>query len=182
MQQPSLTTTHLQLRPLRLTDALVLTQLLNSDPRIAAMTVQIPYPCPRELIERWITGLEDSWTLGQSAAFAICLQHSRQLIGVIALSAMDGDKPEIGYWLTAAHWHQGLGTQACRAMCQFAFTQGVRRIYACHLPQNVASGKVLLKSGFHALGFHRVTMVTLRQRMRVAVYRIEAPVTSRFPA
>ncbi|MGM3175553.1 GNAT family N-acetyltransferase [Dickeya lacustris] len=172
--QPSLTTEHLILRPLHGHDAGPICTLLNSDPSISAMTLLIPYPCSLEAVQRWIADFQQYWLQRNGIAYAICHRGSQQIIGAISLVSLETAHPEIGYWLEPAFRQQGLGTEASRMLCQFAFNElGIEKIYGCHLPQNTASGRVLLKCGFHSLGLRVVFLNTLQRQETVAVYMME---------
>ncbi|MGM3162332.1 GNAT family N-acetyltransferase [Dickeya undicola] len=174
MQQPILTTEHLVLRPLLAQDVTDVCALLNGDPDISAMTLLIPYPCPRETVENWIAGMQESWEQRKGVVYAICLSRSQQIIGSISLVSLETAQPEIGYWLGADFRHHGFSTEASRALCQFAFNQlGIEKIYGCHLPQNVASGRVLLKCGFHSLGMRHVFLASHQRQETVAVYMMD---------
>ncbi|QOL13407.1 GNAT family N-acetyltransferase [Dickeya dianthicola] len=176
MRQPTLTTEHLQLRPLQAQDVTDVCALLNSAPDISAMTMLIPYPCPRETVVSWIADLQSNWEQRKGVAYAICLPQNQQLIGSISLISLETAQPEIGYWLSADFRQRGFGTEASRALCQFAFSQlGVEKIYGCHLPQNVASGRVLLKCGFHSLGMRHVFLTSRQRQETVAVYMMPSP-------
>lgn len=169
--QPFIDTPRLALRPLRDADAETLFILLESDPCIAAMAVHIPYPCPQSLIRSWIASLDDNWQSGKSITFALCLRPEGQVIGAISLSALDSAYPEVGYWLGTEYWGYGYSTEACLAICQFAFGQlGLDRLYGCHKDGNTASGKVLLKSGFELLGSQHLYIAELQQYESVAFY------------
>ncbi|MFP1722919.1 GNAT family N-acetyltransferase [Lonsdalea quercina] len=170
-QQPSIDTPRLALRPLRDSDAGTLFALLESDPRIAAMAVHIPYPCPQSRISSWIASLQGDWLSGKSVTFALCLRQVGEVVGAISLSALDSHYPEVGYWLGPEYWGRGYGTEACLAICQFAFQQlGLDRLYACHKDGNIASGKVLLKSGFQRLGSQNLYIAELQRYEWVAFY------------
>ncbi|MFP1985199.1 GNAT family N-acetyltransferase [Lonsdalea quercina] len=170
-QQPIIDTPRLALRPLRDSDSEALFALLESDPRIAAMAVHIPYPCPQSRISSWIASLQDNWLSGKSVTFALCLRQGGEIVGAISLSALDSHYPEVGYWLGTEHWGRGYGTEACLAICQFAFQQlGVDRLYGCHKDGNIASGKVLLKSGFQLLGSQNLYIAELQRHEWVAFY------------
>lgn len=173
MQQPTIHTEHLTLRPLRAQDVDTLYRLLNEDPRIAAMSVKIPYPCPLATVESWIAALPEHWESGKNAEFAICTRRGGRLMGVIGLSAVDTLLPKVGYWLGAEFWRQGFGTEANRALCRFAFQRlGLAHIMGCHLASNQASARVLLKSGFRCLGPQRVFLDELQREETVVFYQL----------
>ena len=81
------------------------------------------------------------------------------LIGVCRLapvrygSALTGS---LGYWTDEAFRGRGYATGMVMAVKAFAFeTVGLERIEAAHLPQNVASARVLEKAGFTEEGLAR---------------------------
>lgn len=56
---------------------------------------------------------------------------------------------ELGYWLGESYWGQGIITKAIQEVTAFAFkTYDITRIYARPFGTNIASHKVLEKSGF----------------------------------
>ncbi|MEK4006743.1 GNAT family N-acetyltransferase [Paenibacillus sp. FSL H3-0333] len=55
---------------------------------------------------------------------------------------------EIGYWIGEAHWGHGYGTEAARAVIEFAFTEKkYHKVYARHFASNPASGRIMQKCG-----------------------------------
>lgn len=56
---------------------------------------------------------------------------------------------EIGYWIGEDYWGKGYATSAVKLMVEYAFEElGLLRVYACVFGFNVASMRVLEKSGF----------------------------------
>ncbi len=59
-----------------------------------------------------------------------------------------GDDIEIGYCLKKSAWGKGYATEGCRTLINHGFTRlGVRRVVATVVDGNVASIRVLIKSG-----------------------------------
>jgi ribosomal-protein-alanine N-acetyltransferase len=57
---------------------------------------------------------------------------------------------ELGFHLRLAYWGLGLAAEAGRAVIEFAFESlDAAALFAGHHPSNPASGRVLLKLGFH---------------------------------
>jgi RimJ/RimL family protein N-acetyltransferase len=57
--------------------------------------------------------------------------------------------PELGFYLHASFWGQGLALEACRSVIALAFgTLDARGLFAGHHPENHASRSVLAKLGF----------------------------------
>ncbi|MET1000891.1 MAG: GNAT family protein [Acidimicrobiia bacterium] len=83
----------------------------------------------------------------------------RYELGVVAAGEFIGlarlyvDRPEqrcgdLGYMIRRDHWGQGVATAATRLLVRFGFDEiGLHRIWACHDPDNSASGRVLEKAG-----------------------------------
>jgi RimJ/RimL family protein N-acetyltransferase len=66
------------------------------------------------------------------------------------------DEAEVGYRLRRAWWGQGYATEGWRALIDAAFTDlGLRRVYAETMAVNLASRRVMEKSGMrHVRTFH----------------------------
>ena len=67
------------------------------------------------------------------------------------------DEPELGYRLSAAAWGRGYATEGSRALIRRAFEElGARRVYATTMAVNVASWRVMEKSGLrYVRTFHQ---------------------------
>jgi RimJ/RimL family protein N-acetyltransferase len=146
---PGLATPRLLLRPVEQVDLAPIAQLAN-DKRIAETTFSLPHPLAPEQVAEWFDGL----VCRNERAFAITLKETGNLIGVVSLTVPPGNsRGEIGYWLAYAHWGQGLMTEAVRRVARFAFGDlKMSRLKAGVFPSNVASTRVLLKSGFEEAG------------------------------
>jgi RimJ/RimL family protein N-acetyltransferase len=79
--------------------------------------------------------------------FAIELKSIHKVIGNIYLGIRDFNTRELGYVLNENYQNRGYGSAASKAIIDFAFKQGVHRIYAECAPQNVPSWKVMEKVG-----------------------------------
>jgi [ribosomal protein S5]-alanine N-acetyltransferase len=63
---------------------------------------------------------------------------------------------EIGYWIGVDFWNKGYATQAARAICEFGFrVVGLHRMFAHHMANNPASGRVMQKIGMRHEGLLR---------------------------
>jgi RimJ/RimL family protein N-acetyltransferase len=63
---------------------------------------------------------------------------------------LDGNhrRAELGYWIGRPFWGRGYATEAARAMLDFGFgSMGLNRIFAHHMRDNPASGRVLANIG-----------------------------------
>jgi RimJ/RimL family protein N-acetyltransferase len=75
-----------------------------------------------------------------------------RLVGSCGLGRRPSGAVEMGYWIARAFWGRGLATEACTALIDIARTLGLARLDGSHFLDNQASGRVLEKLGFEALG------------------------------
>jgi RimJ/RimL family protein N-acetyltransferase len=76
---------------------------------------------------------------------------SGEFLGWFHLRPKEGassDEPELGYRLRRSEWGKGFATEGSRALIRKGFTElGVRRVVASTMTVNVASRRVMEKSG-----------------------------------
>lgn len=87
---------------------------------------------------------------GRCYRFCIAQKETDALIGVIELLRFDEDTDScsFAYMLGEAFWGQGYGTEALKAVFDFAFTHmQIKAITADHMAANPASGRVMEKAG-----------------------------------
>ncbi|AHF06156.1 GCN5 family acetyltransferase [Desulfitobacterium metallireducens DSM 15288] len=83
----------------------------------------------------------------------IVLKESNQLIGNCLLTQNDFRTAEFGYFIHPDYWQVGYGTETAKALIGFGFnTLKLHRLIATCDPENVASIKVLKKSGMRLEG------------------------------
>ena len=94
--------------------------------------------------------------LGHAWPFFIFDAPGRTLMGAITLSNVRRGVAEtgaLGYWVGQPYAGRGVATAAVRAMAGFAFRSArLHRLEASCLPANMASRRVLEKSGFRKEG------------------------------
>lgn len=81
--------------------------------------------------------------------YAIELKNEYKVIGNIYLGKRDFNARELGYVLNENYQHRGYGSDACKAVIEYMFQQGVHRIYAECAPQNTPSWKLMEKIGMN---------------------------------
>ena len=133
---------------------------LDSDPEVTRYTGQEPLTMPEVvpvIIHMVAKYIQDCPGLG---IWATTLKHDGTFIGWTSLKhtiALRKATPEllarcqdieIGYRFLKPYWGNGYATEAARAMLQYGFeTVGLSRIVADAMPDNVASLRVMQKSG-----------------------------------
>lgn len=93
-------------------------------------------------------------------------------VGSITLNLgkeLASQKADMGYVISKANWGKGIATHAVRLALKSVNELNIRSIEAFVDPDNIASQKVLLKSGFHFdahLKDHLLFKGTLRDRLK----------------
>ena len=144
----------LHIRPWRKSDLDALLRYANN-PKIAAnLRDQFPYPYTRRDA---LDYLEYVRTMDVPMSFAV--EHGGEAIGGLGFKLgvdIARISAEMGYWLGEPFWGRGLTTRAVAASSDWAFENyKVVRIFATVFSENVASIRVLEKSGFTAEGVLR---------------------------
>ncbi len=147
-KQLILQTERLRLRPFSLDDALNV-QKLAGDKNIAQTTLLIPHPYKDGDAEIWINTHKPMLGKGKSVTYAIVVKNTDDLIGAIGLTlSQEYDHAEMGYWIGAPFWGKGYCTEAARGILKYGFEElKLNRIFAHHMTNNPASGKVMEKIG-----------------------------------
>ena len=146
-------TPRLAFRPFRDDDVAVLYDFMH---RADAMRYTYVAPSPAQLASRLRTYEALRLTLG-CAPWVVLERASMQVIGWGGLS-VDPEVPgwglEVSYAFAPASWGNGYATELVRYAVQHALTAlGVAQVHAFAMPQNVASIRVLQKSGFKMAGY-----------------------------
>lgn len=100
----------------------------------------------RSIIKEWLHAYESE----RYYHWAIVLKCIDEPIGGISVVRMDEESSvaEIGYCIGKNWWHQGITSEALKAVIGFLFDQAdVHHIQCRHDPRNPNSGKVMKKCG-----------------------------------
>ena len=140
-------TPRLLLRAFALADVPQLVTLAGNY-EVAKNTLNIPHPYSEEDARRWVQLTQENYAQQTGYAFAIELLSSGEFIGGIGLTVERRfDRAEAGYWLGQPYWGQGLASEALAAVLHFGFDElKLNKIYATHIAENPASGRVMLKN------------------------------------
>lgn len=166
------------------TRRLVLRQLVDSDaPEIARlagdwdvarMTARTPFPYSEALARQWMNGIEPG-------EYVRCVTLDGMLIGAVGYIPERDGAAEIGYWIGKPWWGQGFATEAARALVRHCFTTaGYRRLTCAHFVDNPASGRVIRKLGFHAVGTCSAWCDARHAEVATESYELNRPMTAVF--
>jgi RimJ/RimL family protein N-acetyltransferase len=164
---PVLATKRLTFRAPRHEDVKAIAVLAN-DRRIAENTTRIPHPYRLADAEAFVANvnLRDG-----EACFVLILDGT--LIGACGIDPRD-EGAELGYWLGAGHWGNGLMTEAARAVIDYGFgdlrhetLQSGARV------TNPASRRVLEKCAFQWTGVRLTRIRAIHSAAPVDRFRLD---------
>ena len=153
----TLETPRLILRRFTLDDAADMYENWARDPEVTRFLTWQPHEdedATYNLLESWV----DQYEKGNYYNWAIELKELGEPIGNISVVAQNEKvrQAHIGYCLGREWWHQGIMTEALRAVIPYLFQEGYLRIDSRHNVDNPDSGGVMKKAGMRYEG-------TLRQ-------------------
>ncbi|WP_303842330.1 GNAT family N-acetyltransferase [Aeromonas sobria] len=160
------------LRPLQAADDREIARYC-SDEALARYTLNIPHPYPPEAARDWLALSWRKAALGLGWSWAITLPEgqgedcSAPLVGVISLH-WNG---ELAWWVGVPWQNRGLATRAAELVKGFAFAQlTLPALTARHMPDNLASGRVMTKLGMFYCGRRHISG---RQPCEVSYWRLD---------
>lgn len=126
-------------------------QTLAADPAIAEFT-NVPHPYPADGAQHYVAMAEQQRQAGDAWNFAVLLDET--FVGVCGLIRRDPPGTfEIGYWIGKPFWGRGLASAAVHHLLRYAFeTMQAEQLIGRCLIRNIASRRVIEKSGFQFLG------------------------------
>jgi RimJ/RimL family protein N-acetyltransferase len=171
---PVLETKRLTLRAPCLEDAKAVAALAN-DRRIAENTARIPHPYKMTDAESFIAGANKA----DGEVVFLITGRDGTILGACGAVPVDGQPPEIGYWLGAAYWGKGYATEALHALIDFAFGEfDHTALQAGARVTNPASRRVLEKCGFQWTGVGLYRIRALGSSAPIDRFRLERGIWS----
>ena len=166
---PVLETERLTLRAPKIEDAKHVAALAN-DKRIAENTRRIPHPYSRADAEDFIAAAN----MAKGDINFLITTHGGGVVGGCGIATHDDAVPEIGYWLGLAFWNKGFGTEAVRALIDFAFTElDHDSMQAGARVTNPASRRILEKCGFQWTGVGLCRIRALNSSAPIDRFRLD---------
>ncbi len=168
---PVLQTSKFKLRPFILSDAKEV-QRQAGDPRVAATTLTIPHPYLDGAAEAWISSHNADAEKGLALQWAIESLKDNRLVGCISLAINKNHRrAELGYWIGADFWNQGIGTEAAIKVTEFAFkVLNLNKITARHMYDNPGSGRIMQKIGMEKEGLTKQEVLKNGKFVDLVVY------------
>lgn len=165
-----MTTERLTLRPWRESDAPQLYEYAK-DPRIGPAAGWPAHTC----VENSRETIRD--VLSAEGTFALTLRGSDDIIGCLGIKKLEtsehAGEPELGYWLGAPFWGQGLVPEAVLRVLELLFDErGAARVWCGHYEGNDKSRRVIEKCGFKFVFRKEVEVPLLGERREELFYCI----------
>jgi len=168
-----LETERLMLRKPTLADVKAIARLAN-DRRIAEMTRRLPHPYTQDHAIEFVRATADD---PRETVFLI--ENNFVPIGMVGVDWREPAAPELGYWLGVAHWGQGFGTEAARAVIDFTFEEfAVDHLISGARVANPSSRNILEKCGFQWSGVELHRFEALGSSTPVDRFRLSRSVWS----
>lgn len=130
---------------------------LKSDPLVWKYSTRVTSNKMEDSRDYLATILKN-YTEGKQDFQALSIKETMEYIGEAGILSFNKEnkKAVIGYNLLSKHWGKGFATEITRAMVKHLFeVEKVERIEALVMEGNIASKKVLEKSGFQVEGLLR---------------------------
>ena len=159
----NLSTPHLVLRRIRMSDAEAMFQNWANDPEVTRFLTWKPHESvedTKKLLQKWVNDYKDPEVYLWAITLRSDLDRPIRTISVVELSRV-APCCEVGYALGRPWWNQGLATEALQEVIRFLIKDvGFARVGARHDPRNPASGRVMEKCGMTREGTLRQACVT----------------------
>jgi RimJ/RimL family protein N-acetyltransferase len=125
------------------------------DPDVLRYT-RVPEPVPEKFAAAWAARYEAGRKDGTRHNFAI-LDADDVFCGIAVAPVIDRDEQtaELGYVVAPGARGRGIATEALRQVSDWAFGQGLVRLYLLISEQNPASKKVAARAGYRFEGVMR---------------------------
>ena len=162
-----------QIRPWRLNDAEDLSLALSNKKVLDNLRNGLPFPYTVQDARAYINSMLNA-DRDKVYAFAITIDDKAiGSIGAFRQENIHAQTAEIGYYISEPFWGQGIGTCAVRLLCERVFsTTNIIRLYAEPFAHNMASCRILEKSGFALEGVLRKNAVKNGQIIDMKMYAL----------
>jgi RimJ/RimL family protein N-acetyltransferase len=168
-----LETERLTLRRPTLADVKAIAGLAN-DRRIAENTRRLPHPYLQDHAVEFVRAMAD-----EPRETVFLIENNHTPIGMVGVDWRQPEAPELGYWLGFEHWGQGFGTEAARAVIDFAFEEfEIEHLISGARVANPSSRNILEKCGFQWSGVELHRFEALGSSTPVDCFRLTRGVWS----
>jgi len=144
------------IRKWEIEDAGSLAEMLNNKNILDNLRDGLPYPYTAEHAREYIT---EMLSADETKTFAFAITVNNKAVGSIGVFRRGNihfRTAEMGYYVGEPYWGKGIMTSAVKQICNYIFEHtDIIRIFAEPFAYNIASCRVLEKSGFQFEGLLR---------------------------
>lgn len=145
IENATIETKRLVLRPLEEMDALAIYHNINHDKKVLEYFIA---PYIERIEDASVSKMVQYYKETKKYCFAIVLKETKEVIGLMVqtneLSATS-HTVEVGYAIGKKHWNQGYVSEALESMISFLFEQGIHKVTCGYIVENTASKRVMEK-------------------------------------
>ncbi|WMJ84068.1 GNAT family protein [Oscillospiraceae bacterium MB24-C1] len=161
------------LRAWRIDDAEDLALAINNKKVLNNLRDGLPFPYTTKDAEEYISMMLNA---DKDKVYAFAITVDDKVIGSIGIfrqQNIHGKTAEMGYFIAEPYWGKGLGTSAVRQVYDHIFSKtDIIRIFAEPFANNVASCRILEKSGFVLEGILRKNAVKNGRILDMKMYAL----------
>ena len=173
-KRPAVETERLLLRHFTTADLDDWADSIFADPEVTRYLPKREIP-PHQRAERALQYVQEHWARHGYGLWAVTERTSGQFIGQGGLNYLEETgEVEVDYALAKAYWGRGIATETARASLRFGFEyHGLERIIGLAMPENIASRRVLERTGMvfvkdtHLFGLDLVNYAILKEQFQV---------------
>ena len=162
-----------KIRKWKIDDAAELAATLNNKNIQDNLRDGLPYPYTEDDAKYYINEMLKA---DKNSIFAFAITADDKVVGSIGVFRKDNIHSltaEMGYYIAESFWGKGLGTCAIKQTCQYVFNNtDILRIFAEPFSYNIASCRILEKSGFKCEGLLRSNAVKNNQILDMKIYSL----------
>lgn len=159
----------IEVRPLTMGDAPAIARAVNFR-SVTQMTASLPYPYQLRHARAWVRDCQRQYRRGGTTERHYAITVDGWLVGAIGVTR-HGDEAHLGYWLTPTMWGRGIMTKVVRRFVPQVWRWWpVVRLVGKVFPHNLASARVLEKSGFRRSALELRTVRRGRRWMDTVVF------------
>lgn len=162
-----------KIREWRIEDAPCLSEVLNNKEIQNNLRDGIPFPYMIKDAEEFILAMLNS---DKDKTYAYAITIDDEAIGSIGAFRKDNihyRTAEMGYYIAESYWGKGIGTSAVKQLCSHIFNYtDIIRIYAEPFDYNIASCRILEKSGFVCEGILRKNAIKNGNALDMKMYSL----------
>ncbi len=163
----------IETRKWKLTDAKNLAVALSNKKIQDNLRDGLPFPYTEHDAQEFISAMLSA---DETETFAFAIIADGNVIGSIGAFRQNNihrQTAEMGYYIAESYWGKGVMTEAVKQTCKYVFDNSdIIRIYAEPFAYNVASCRVLEKSGFQYEGTLRSNAIKSGKVLDMKMYSL----------